>query len=61
MPWRNQNREPKPGGTKTGDRRDVYQCFCKIPKSLVDGGPFKPGFGLSGDVHNSQTYCGEQN
>jgi len=24
------------------------------------GGPLKPGFGLSGDVHMSQTWSGEQ-
>jgi hypothetical protein len=25
------------------------------------GGPLKPGFGLSGDVHTSQTWDNEQN
>jgi len=25
------------------------------------GGPLKPGFGLSGDVHTSQTWSGERN
>jgi len=25
------------------------------------GGPLKPGFGLSGDVHMSQTQSGERN
>ena len=32
-----------------------------IAYHLATGGPLKPGFGLSGDVHTSQTQSGEQN
>ncbi|MBZ5682708.1 MAG: transposase [Acidobacteriia bacterium] len=41
-------------------RRDPRQRELFVEEART-GGPLKPGFGLSGDVHTSQTWSGEQN
>ena len=44
--------------TETG--LQVYKELTPMKKDQVTGGPLQPGFGLSGDVHTSQTWSDKQ-